>query len=200
MASISHRDFRKRTERVLNCEMGNFKPLQPGEGTPDAKACPRCGKVTNLHASVCENCGRAFKTQFERKTEAFAMPAAPGKPKGKAGWIVAAIVFLFVWLIGDGLSKKPDKISACTAAKAYVKNSLTSPSSADMPPCSDVQVTDLGNGRFLCEGTLDADNAFGAHLRQSWACTVRFVKVYDYRCEYVRVGDNETGTPPTSSQ
>lgn len=32
---------------------------------PNAKICPRCGKVVPLHLGVCDHCARLFRTPFE---------------------------------------------------------------------------------------------------------------------------------------
>ena len=58
---------------------------------PNAKICPRCGKVVPLHLGVCDHCARLFRTPIEGKVAdnrtmmlhhlPFPPPAPPAPPQ-----------------------------------------------------------------------------------------------------------------------
>lgn len=72
----------------------------------------------------------------------------------------------------SGSSARHTDSEAFSCAKAIVKSSLKSPSTAKFCWITDATVTHLGNGEYKVTGWVDAQNSFGATLRQN------FVVVY----------------------
>ena len=74
-----------------------------------------------------------------------------------------------------------DKITAWIMAQQFVERSLKSPGSADYGGLfSDYQspedvVTDLGGGKYRVKAWVDAQNAFGAKLRNHFICELEHV-------------------------
>lgn len=71
---------------------------------------------------------------------------------------------------------KKDGQDAYYAARRFVHNNLKSPSSAKFSnPRTDEETgwTKLNPGQFRCFGTVDAENAFGAKLRERWSVIIQ---------------------------
>jgi hypothetical protein len=71
-----------------------------------------------------------------------------------------------------------DKIGAWVMAETFVKRGLKSPGTADFGGLfgefqnSDDHVINLGDGRYRVHGWVDAQNSFGAKLRNYFTCEV----------------------------
>jgi hypothetical protein len=67
---------------------------------------------------------------------------------------------------------------ACQVAHRYIQNALKAPSTAEFPGCysSDPAVSTWphGNGTFTVNTYVDAQNSFGAKLREYYICRVYF--------------------------
>lgn len=66
-----------------------------------------------------------------------------------------------------------DHMDAISAAKQFVLKNLKAPSTAKFPPIMDFSVTQKNADSWLVTGFVDAQNSFGAMLRQQFTCTVR---------------------------
>jgi hypothetical protein len=69
---------------------------------------------------------------------------------------------------GAGSSSAGDEYGAADACRTWVKDQLKAPSTANF---EDESVS--GTGPWTIIGTVDAENSFGANLRQRWTCSVR---------------------------
>ena len=74
-------------------------------------------------------------------------------------------------------------------AEDFVKKNLKSPGSADFGgvfsgdwQSPETCVTDLGNGKYRCVGWVDAQNSFGAKLRNDFVVEVEYVGGDNWRC------------------
>lgn len=82
---------------------------------------------------------------------------------------------------GTSSSTTPGKIEAWVMAQQFVKDNLKSPGTADFGGVfSDYQdpdevVTYLGNGKFRVRAWVDAQNSFGATLRNHFVCELEYV-------------------------
>jgi len=96
------------------------------------------------------------------------------------GWKIGAwsIIVLMVLVFGSAIfgEKDPDKYSAGGRANAEfmaeagVKALLAAPSTASFSG----RASSLKGGIWTVTGSVDAQNAFGAMLRKSYACAFRF--------------------------
>jgi hypothetical protein len=82
---------------------------------------------------------------------------------------IVIIIFLIIGFIVEASIHSGDgnKVEAWFLAENDVKNTLNSPSSASFPGYDDSYVSDMGNNRYIVRAYVDADNAFGAKLRQN---------------------------------
>jgi len=71
------------------------------------------------------------------------------------------------------LERCGDEIEALTYAREAVTQRLLAPSTADFPWANDEHVEVLACGRFRVREYVDAQNGFGAMVRQQFAVTMR---------------------------
>lgn len=72
--------------------------------------------------------------------------------------------------VADSGARHTDS-EAWTCAKKIVKDSLKSPSTAKFCSFTECKVTHLGNGEYKVTGWVEAQNSFGATLRQNFVVT-----------------------------
>ncbi len=84
---------------------------------------------------------------------------------------------------------KPEysKLDAWVMARQFVKQQLKSPGTASFgkllgeSQSYDRQCEDLGNATYRCHGWVDAQNSFGANLRNNWAIKLKYVGNKEWR-------------------
>lgn len=97
----------------------------------------------------------------QSKTSEWKLPAI--------GFAVFALLAIGVFAWVNSSQTLGNEHHAESACKEFVKEKLTSPASADF---SDVTVSKTGEGEWTVEGTVDADNSFGAAMRGGFTCDV----------------------------
>lgn len=147
------------------------------------KDCPECGKSVSTEAFSCPHCGKPLRR-----------PPPPPRPAaaGSSGCAIAAAVVILP-ILGLSIlmsfmradteappSARPptaeqrterERLDACYTAWQVVRGQLKSPTSAEFGNCQtgkDVSVVDRGGGLYFITGKVDADNSFGAKLRQTY--------------------------------
>lgn len=65
------------------------------------------------------------------------------------------------------------KISALVMSQKFVARRLKAPATADFASITESKVTHLGEGEFLVVSYVDAQNSFGAKLRNHYACRLK---------------------------
>lgn len=76
----------------------------------------------------------------------------------------------------SGSSARHTDSEAWTCAKKIVKDNLKSPSSAKFCTMSEATITHEGNGRYKVTGWVEAQNSFGAVVRQNFTVTYTATK------------------------
>jgi hypothetical protein len=146
------------------------------------KQCPKCKEWINKQATVCPRC--------------------QSKQPASAGATVIAVIIvggLCLWgyrscssvvdspEAREAAAKRStygDKVGAFTMAATFVEKRLKAPGTADYGWQAPSEcVTDLGEGRYLVKGWVDAQNSFGAKLRTHFTCTVKYEANDKWRCE-----------------
>lgn len=62
--------------------------------------------------------------------------------------------------------------AAWTACERFVSEQLKAPSTAKFSGF-DTEISDRGDGRYIVQGYVDAENSFGAMIRNDYVCDVR---------------------------
>jgi len=103
----------------------------------------------------------------------------------KVGLFISFIFLIFIVIIGftcvfDNKTSKPIRIypsndEIIAVSETIVSNYLKAPSTAEYPIES---VKIIGNNRdsFFVSGYVDAQNSFGAKLRNVWVCLLKYNK------------------------
>ena len=149
--------------------------------------CSRCEKEALAAGQVCESC----KRKLDSYPCAYCGKTAPDRvtPFGVA--FLLGLVVLggggFVWvvsaLVGGAGSPPPSpthsEAGAILACQNFVERRLRAPSSAEWPRMAGdaVETDHLGQGRYEVHTHVDAQNAFGAMIRNEVKCTVEFEPV-----------------------
>ena len=145
--------------------------------TEHPKFCPHCGAGVIGTMAFCTACGKSVLGQ-----PAIAAPAKKGLPTPLIFLVVAGIVGA-LWFVsaslgtrGGAISSQPNAIGAWVDCKSFVTKSLKSPSTAVFPVSNEpgVSIHTLTNGHWVVVGYVDAQNSFGAPLRQTFGCELRY--------------------------
>lgn len=106
-------------------------------------------------------------------------------PLGSPKWLVilmCSITWALAWAYGSwqGGSNTPepnpigDRTLAQLACQSFVSKRLKAPSTADFAPYLDQKISGSGEGPWTVVAYVDAQNSFGAQLRNNYSCTVQF--------------------------
>jgi hypothetical protein len=165
--------------------------------------CKECGNQLAKSAKVCPHCG-----------------AKPRRTSGCSWLVLIAFVFGLYEYTTTTLNSptttktgKPrreqtvpavaadvgDEISAEVDAKIFVKKMLKAPRTAKFPGMFDPRpsVSHLAEDElWIVSSYVDAQNVFGAMLRNEYVCVMKYKKRDQYECVYLKLGDEIYGTLP----
>jgi hypothetical protein len=140
--------------------------------------CSECKGWLRKDATSCKHCGVSFIGPQEikpttKKEKPLQMVLAIGAA------LLVSIIGLAI-LLGGGrprgsASSGPDAIAAWIDCKTFVERGLKSPASAVFPLSNAPGVTiTQADGRWFVVGFVDAENSFGAKLRQEFQCQMTY--------------------------
>jgi hypothetical protein len=143
------------------------------------KFCSHCGTPI-VGTRFCTVCGKQMGV----------VPAvvAPAQRKHNTAGTIAVLLLLIVggcaglWVLsgggraGSSASFAPSPIGAWVDCRDFVTKNLKAPASAQFPLSNDpsVSIALLSNGRWAVVGYVDAQNSFGAQLRQPFTCQISY--------------------------
>lgn len=144
--------------------------------------CSECGKQVSDKAQGCPNCGAPIAAAPQS-----APPPTPQQPtkddkkksstaqQGCLGCLgVFVILLAIVVLIPSSESGPRDHSTmAVVQCRNFVRDRLQSPSTADFPFLDHV-VSAVGNETFVVRSHVDAQNAFGATIRNNYVCRIQY--------------------------
>ena len=133
------------------------------DGPSATRACPACGGLVAIGIKACPHCGR-------RK---------PYPKPVSAGAVVLAYLFggFMIYLQANqqgGGGRVEDGVLANMYCENLVKTRLKAPSSAKFAGYSNSVATPIGARKFRVSSYVDAQNSFGATLRNRYTCVVDF--------------------------
>ncbi|MEX2611190.1 MAG: zinc ribbon domain-containing protein [Gemmatimonadota bacterium] len=148
------------------------------------KACRECGTQVSTDAKVCIKCGK---------------PNPTSAPSGKRAVLLAALAFVVVLAMIDGgggggggepstpAAARPehDAFTAYIMCQSFVEKDLRSPSTADWPTtrAEGVSIQPGDSARYTVFAYVDAQNAFGATIRNRVMCNLRYTGNGNWRLE-----------------
>lgn len=126
-------------------------------------ACPSCGGLVAVGVKACPHCGRK---------KPYPKPASTGA-------VVLAYLFVgfMIYVLANqqgGGGRLEDGVLANMYCENLVKTRLKAPSSAKFAGYSNSVATPIGARKFRVSSYVDAQNSFGATLRNRYTCVVDF--------------------------
>lgn len=88
--------------------------------------------------------------------------------------VIIVGVFSFIGKGGEESTSGTSESMATVQSRNFVKMTLKSPSTAKFPRF-EVVASDLGNDTYMISSYVDAQNSFGATIRNSWAVKLRYL-------------------------
>lgn len=173
--------FMKAQEKVSEPTEKTAEPdntTQADNKIPKVNKCEACGGMVSANIEACPHCGEPQKKEsFPDEKE------APAQAKKKNGTGAAVIFFIIIGFyayaeIKDLSPDSPKKVGSPEGAffisQQYVKDKLRSPSSAEFPSLHDnaISIVKLGNKKYKVRAYVDAQNTFGAKIRNRYECIV----------------------------
>lgn len=89
--------------------------------------------------------------------------------------VIVLLLAFFVWaLMNNSEQDSPTWAGACVAAEQFVKQNLKSPATTQFGPCRSENVSTGNNNIYQVSGYVDAQNAYGATLRNSYSAQMQY--------------------------
>lgn len=89
--------------------------------------------------------------------------------------VIAAIIMLAAFGVFNSTPPDGDKSSAEAMCEKFVSKQLRAPATAKFSGMDDTSIAPLGDRQWKAVGYVDAQNAFGALIRNDYSCTVRYL-------------------------
>ena len=147
--------------------------------------CVECGHDVSDSSKVCQHCGcstsKTIAAENDRKIQEFRKNMSPKEKKVEkiATIITTGILVLFILVIGKACMETIEETDdyntesrAIVCAENAVEERLKSPSTADFCPLYEMTAENLGGDKWEVTGYVDAQNSFGAVVRQKWIVTL----------------------------
>lgn len=151
---------------------------------PDKKKCSRCGNPITDYP--CTFCG---KNTLSGIVESVTSGCDFLTLMTFSLLVFVIIVSILVSLSGSSGLSGPEhsEVGAWNACETFVERRLKAPATADFPCCYDDFVTHEGGGIYRAESYVDAENAFGAEIRNDFTCTVEYRSGGSWRLQDIAI-------------
>lgn len=154
--------------------------------------CKDCGSEISDASKTCPNCGcptsKSIKAEKQRQAEEQWSKMSPKEKRTSTliGIIILAVAVIFLLKMCNGPSSSAGagysgndyntSTNAKVCARKAVEDSLKAPSTASFCSYTEMNATNLGGDKWMVTGYVDAQNSFGAMVRQYWSVTLILTK------------------------
>jgi hypothetical protein len=102
--------------------------------------------------------------------------------------VIGLVIFYFVGCGDEPQEKKAHtKSDALIASIQFVKKELKAPATADFNYGSEQSVTQVNDSVFMVNSYVDAENSFGAKLRNTYTCKIIFIGDSLMQCQDLNI-------------
>ena len=141
--------------------------------------CVECWQDISDTSKICPHCGcptvKSVRAEKERKTQEQWNNRSPKEKKIGTIATVVILVLISAFLLRtcSGFTKDDynTESRAIVCAEMAVEDRLKSPSTAKFCPSYQMTATNLGGDNWKVTGYVDAQNSFGAVVREYWTVT-----------------------------
>lgn len=153
--------------------------------------CMDCGQDISDSSKKCTHCGcptvKSIRAEKERINQEQWNNTSPTIKKISTIVTVAILVLIAVCLFKacSGIDTEDNYNTegrAIVCAEMAVEDRLKSPSTADFCPSYEMTVTNLGGDTWKVTGYVDAQNSFGAEIREYWTVTLTLTETGYKNC------------------
>ena len=103
---------------------------------------------------------------------------------------IIAVISAILLCAGCGVPQSTIEDEAFGMARLFVKQELAAPTTAKFPPAEQATIRQLPDGYWQVSGVVDAQNVFGAQIRNRYYCELAPLPddPSKWHCRTVRVG------------
>ena len=145
---------------------------------PASRQCPFCAELILAEAKKCKHCGEFLTESPSRASDKIKTPWY--KPTRSGKWGIALLSLMVVLAaLGDNKRRPSSRLDTAhelqmiKAAQRGVSSILKAPSTAEFPSPTfnrgAYSISEVSPGTYRVTGYVDAQNSFGAKLRNNWA-------------------------------
>lgn len=89
-------------------------------------------------------------------------------------WVFFLLIGLFLSTLFSSAPDTPDEGTAYHMSHEFIKGALKAPATAQFAPYSESQVIKVKENLFTVRSYVDAENSFGAKIRNHYTCTIEY--------------------------
>lgn len=150
---------------------------------------------------VCKNCDFEYAVEFDvHNVKKFRCPRCKtdnirkytDEEKNRMTlniifFIVIVVIVLFMFRSCINRVSSIDELDAYVAAQMFIEKRLKAPNTADFQNYDSDNVRKISENRYSVRGYVDAENSFGAKIRNQFSCQVEYIGDNEWKLIYLNM-------------